>query len=154
MPRKVPSATSRCTGTSRVTHAAGAGGYTGPAPTRASKGGPGVGILDANRARGGRAGAGSAFVARRPQDFFAVPVDNSNAPFLPPPPVTHPDPRSYVPSPGAHPLREELDDLDDMRLEYCLETDLSKLKEMIKKARKSHAELLRIRTLAQSTVTA
>ena len=92
-------------------HAAGAGGYTGPAPTRASKGGPGVGILDANRARGGRAGVGSAFVARRPQDFFAVPVDNSNAPFLPPPPVTHPDPRSYVPSPGAHPLREELDDL-------------------------------------------
>ena len=53
----------------------------------------------------------SAFVARRPQDFFDVPVDNSNAPFLPPPPVTHADPRSYVPSPGAHPLREELDDL-------------------------------------------
>ena len=93
-------------------HVAGAGGYTGPAPTRGSKGAPGVGILDANRARGGvRPGAMSAFVARRPQDFFDVPVDNSNAPFLPPPPVTHADPRSYVPSPGAHPLREELDDL-------------------------------------------
>lgn len=39
---------------------------------------------------------------------------------------------------------EELDALDDMRLEYCLETDLSKLKEMIKKARKSHAERIQI----------
>ena len=94
-------------------HVAGAGGYTGPAPTRGSKGGPGVGILDANRANEEerRPGAMSAFVARRPQDFFDVPVDNSNAPFLPPPPVTHADPRSYVPSPGAHSLREELDDL-------------------------------------------
>ena len=92
-------------------HVAGAGGYTGPAPTRGAKPSPGV-VLDANKAhpRGGRS-TGSAFVARRPQDFFDVPVDNSNVPFLPPPPVTHPDPRSYVPSPGAHPLREELDDL-------------------------------------------
>lgn len=39
---------------------------------------------------------------------------------------------------------DELDNLDDMRLEYTLETDLSKLKEMIKKARKSHAERIQI----------
>lgn len=39
---------------------------------------------------------------------------------------------------------DELDDLDDMRLEYTLETDLSKLKEMIKKAKKSHAERIQI----------
>tara|TARA_B110001450_G_scaffold255991_1_gene285020 strand:+ start:5856 stop:6851 length:996 start_codon:yes stop_codon:yes gene_type:complete len=39
---------------------------------------------------------------------------------------------------------EEFGELDDMRLDYTMETDVSKFKEMIKKARKSHAERIRI----------
>lgn len=38
----------------------------------------------------------------------------------------------------------EMDRLGDMRIEYTIEVDISKLKEMIKKARKSHAERIRI----------
>lgn len=48
---------------------------------------------------------------------------------------------------------EELDDLDEMRLEYCLETDLSKLKEMIKKARKSQAERIHIQIFLREEAT-
>ena len=34
--------------------------------------------------------------------------------------------------------------VDDLKLDIVLETDLNKLKEMIKKSRKSHAERIRV----------
>ena len=88
-------------------HVAGAGGYTGPAARGSAASALG---RDANKGTK-NAGARNSFVSRRPQDSFDVPVDNSNVPFMPPVPVNHPDPSSYVPSAGTHPLREELDDL-------------------------------------------
>ena len=88
-------------------HVAGAGGYTGPAARGSAASALG---RDANKGTK-NAGARNSFVSRRPQDSFDVPIDNSNVPFMPPVPVNHPDPSSYVPSAGTHPLREELDDL-------------------------------------------
>lgn len=48
----------------------------------------------------------------RPQDSFAVPVDNSDVDFHPPVPYGRVDPAAYRAQPGVHPMRRELEALE------------------------------------------